>query len=197
MTLSILICTTVDRRPMFEQLKGYFEKQIADLSLEDQVELLYIEDNKEMSVGSKRQKLLEMATGDWIVFFDSDDMPSDKYVYLVYEAIRNNPDIDCIGINIRMTTNGNRPQKCCHRLLYPEWMNNFDGWDYVRNITHFNPVKRALALQTGFKDMRFGEDKDYSDRLLPLLKKEFYIREPLFHYRYSSSEPHKKKYGIK
>lgn len=196
MKLSILIATTIDRRDMFNNLYIELTKQISELKLRNIVEIVYIEDNKQMSIGSKRNELLKLASGEWIVFFDSDDKPNDRYVELIYNTIINNPDIDCIGINVNMTTNGKNPQRCCHRLKYKEWKDKVDGWDYVRNITHFNPVKKELALKTGFKDLRYGEDKDYSDRLFPLLSKEFYIDEPLFYYLYTNNQPHNIKYGI-
>jgi len=96
-----------------------------------------------------------------------------------------------------MTTNGDRPQLCCHSLKYKEWANNVDGYHYVRNVTHFNPVRKELAIRVGFKDLRFGEDKEYSDRLTQLCKTEVFINRKLFHYRYTNKEPHNKKYGIK
>ncbi len=180
---------------MFNSLLQEFQMQIDVGKFNDMVEIVFLEDNKEMSIGAKRQKLLEMATGDWIVFFDSDDLPMAYYIRVIIDSIINNPGIDCIGINVHMTTNGKMPQRCCHRLMYPKWASKVHGWDYVRNITHFNPVLRELALQTGFKNLRFGEDQDYSDRLYPLLKKEHYIAAPLFHYRYSNKQNHTEKYG--
>lgn len=197
--LSILIATTVDRREMFEKLFAEFLKQIEPIKVRDEhmVEIRYLEDNKELSIGAKRQKLLEIAKGEWIVFFDSDDWPAPNYVQLIYEAITTNKGIDCVGMNVAMTTNGENPQRCCHRLLYKEWADNIDGWDFVRNITHFNPVKKTIALQVGFPDLRFGEDKWYSDRVTALCTKEAYIEQALFHYRYTNHMNSKEKYGIK
>lgn len=198
MVLSILIASTVDRREMTYILVQKIKHQIYSNFLFNVIEIIVEEDNKEMSIGAKRQLMIEKAKGKFVVHFDSDDMPTNDYVTKIYQAIIDNPDIDCIGINVSMTTNGKHPQKCCHSLKYPEWKTGpVDGWDYVRNITHFNPVLRELALKAGFKDIRYGEDIDYATRLYPMLKKEFYIDEPLFHYRYSSKEPHKQKYGIK
>jgi hypothetical protein len=96
-----------------------------------------------------------------------------------------------------MTTNSEREQVCCHSLRYPEWKDNVDGYDYVRNVTHFNVVRRDLALQVGFKDKRFGEDKIYSDAVTKLCKTEVFIDKVMFHYRYSNKVPHRKKYGIR
>lgn len=189
--LDILICSIKERDFQLQKLLIEFRRQ--------GIEPLVEQDNKEISVGAKRQKLLERATKDWVVFFDDDDWPSDVYVKLILNAINEDPEADCMGIWGKMTTNGQRPQTWCHRLGYPvlgppSSMRNF-GFDYVRPILHFNPVKREKVLQVGFKDLRFGEDVDMANRLNPLLKREVFIREPLFHYRYNNTIPHKIKYG--
>ena len=223
--LSILIATTTDRRIMFNSLCQEFFLQIekagfAGKGLEEWyvkvptkkedgtegegmakaryrhkplVELVHIEDNREMSIGSKRQKLLELSKGEYIVFFDSDDYPKKNYVKELVKAIETKPD--CVGFKIAMTTNGEKPQTCIHSLQYKAWKT--EGNTHYRNVTHFNCVRRDLALQVGFKDLRFGEDKDYSDRLTPLCKTEVFIDEFLFDYRYSNKQPHSEKYGIK
>lgn len=191
MKLSILICTTIDRRHQFVPLLEEFTKQAQNKP----VEILYIEDNKEISVGLKRQQLLEMAKGEYIVYFDSDDLPAPFYVEKILEALESSPD--CVGIEIQMTTNGLRPQSCCHSLRWKVWADNVGGYDYVRNVTHFNPVRRELALQVGFSDLRFGEDKEYSDKVTLLCKTEVFIDIPIFHYRYTTHENFSQKYGFK
>ncbi len=187
--LSILIASVTDRARELNILLKEFNRQVGHLP----VQIVDYVDNKEISIGMKRQKLLEKCSGEWIVFFDDDDFPMNHYVSEIMKGI--NTDCDCMGINGIMTTNGERMQTWCHRLGY-KWEENKYGYDYIRPIIHFNPVKRNLALKAGFKDIRFGEDRDYSDRLNPLLKKEYFIEKPLFHYRYSTKLEHKKKYGI-
>jgi hypothetical protein len=191
MRLNILIATTICRRLLFRSLKEELDRQCEGLS----AEVLFEEDNKQISIGAKRQKLLERATADYIVFFDSDDWPYENYVSDILKALESNPD--CVGLVIHMTTNGERPQTCVHSLMYPEWKEKVDGIDYVRNVTHFNPVRRELALKVGFADLRFGEDRKYSDAVTKLCKVEEFIPSRIFHYRYSSKEPFKKKYGIR
>lgn len=189
--LSILVATTLDRRRLFEKLYAELAAQAAG----QPVEILFEEDNKQLSIGAKRQKLLNRATGEYICFFDSDDWPFRSYTSLILKALESKPD--CVGMLIHMTTNNVRPQTCCHSLRYPVWKNNIDGYDYVRNVTHFNPCRIDLALQVGFKDIRHGEDKLYSDAVTKLCKEEVFINQKLFHYRYSNKMNHKIKYGIK
>lgn len=193
--LSILIATTRDRREMFKKLYYEFFVQTKDLP----VEVLFEEDNKEISIGAKRQKLLLRAKGEYIVFFDSDDWPMEYYVSEILTALEKKPD--CVGFLIAMTTNGVRPQVCCHSFRYKVWKGDgktkIDGYDYVRNVTHFNPCRRDLALQVGFEDRRYGEDEIYSNAVTQLCKTEVFINKKLFHYRYTNKIPHKLKYGFK
>jgi hypothetical protein len=193
-TLTILIATTVDRRESFNRVYDEFMRQIYGLGLSKAVKIIFHEDNKEISIGRKRQMLLEAADTDYIVFFDSDDIAFKCYVKDIYDAIQ--LGVDCVGFEIKMTTNGEREQVCCHSLSYPDWAENVDGYDYVRNVTHFNPVKRELALQVGFEDVRFGEDIIYSNQLTRLCSTEFRLYKMLFHYDYKNHIPHDIKYGI-
>lgn len=200
MILSVLICSVPERQNMLANLFHYF-KEISS-AFRQEVEIIYDNSPKhEMSVGKKRQLLLERAKGEWIVFFDDDDQPNEQYINWIMEAIKQHPDIDCIGIRGLMTTNGENAKTWCHRLGYPIDGDGLHptkfGYDYVRPIIHFNPVLRKKALQAGFRDMRFGEDMDYADRLNEILEKEYFIDQELFHYKYTNHLPHKEKYGIK
>lgn len=209
---SILICSVYERENQLKELLKVFFAQgdfvhvgassvynVGILSIYQDltkgVEILVHQDNKQISVGAKSQLLLNESTGDYINRFDDDDLPYHYYIDAIQEAIKTNPD--CVGFPIDMTTNGQNPQRCCHSLKYKQWRNNVDGWDFVRNVTHFNPVKRKLALKIGFRNLRFGEDKHYSDRITRICRTEVYIEQPLFHYRYSNKIEHSIKYGIK
>ncbi len=188
--LSILIPTVVKRTELFKLLLQEFLKQRGNKP----VELLFAMDNKQLSIGKKRQSLLDIAKGEWIVFFDDDDWPAKNYIDLILEGTQQT-DIDCMGLHAVMTTNGQNKKTFTHRLGYP-WAEQRFGFDYIRPINHLNPVKREKALQAGFKDLRYGEDRDYADRLNPLLTKEYFIAQQLLHYRYTTKQSHAQKYGF-
>ena len=187
--LSILICSIPERSQQLAEVLTIFKNQ----TIGKPVEILSDCTGKELSIGSKRQKLLEKAQGKWIVYFDDDDLPFNYYVNEILKGC--DMDVDCMGINGIMTTNGQNQQTWVHKLGYPIAENMF-GFNYVRPIIHFNPVLKWKAILSGFKDMRYGEDMDYAKRLNPLLEKEYYIIKPLFHYRYSNKIPHNQKYGL-
>lgn len=159
------------------------------------IEILFEVDNKEISVGAKRQKLLERAKGKFVVFIDDDDWVNEDYIKDIRNAIIKNPDIDCIGSLEECQIRGQK-KIACHSNKYADWNDRQDGYDYVRTIYHKDPVKRELALKAGFKDLRFAEDHDYAKRLKPLLNKEYFINKVMQIYRYTD-EPHNIKYGIK
>ena len=57
------------------------------------VEIRILSDNKEMSVGEKRNKLINMAKGEYFSFIDDDDLVSEEYVDQVLRKLRKNPDV--------------------------------------------------------------------------------------------------------
>lgn len=184
MKLSILIATIPQRKAMFEDLQSQLTEQmigIVDKYGSCPVEILS-DDNTDDNIGEKRQKLLERAKGVYIVYIDDDDHVSGDYIEKILQATETNPD--CIGIS-GFITRDNHWRKAWHISKdYNCWHETFNA--YMRTPNHISPVRRELALQVGFKPISFAEDKDYSDRLLPLLKTEVIVPGELYHYDYRS-----------
>lgn len=190
MIFSILICTIESRKDKFAKLFNFLTKQ----NEFSDVEILFECDNKQISVGAKRQKLLTRAKGKFISFIDDDDWVADDYIKSIRNAIIKNENIDCIGFKIKCQGTKYDLANCSNK--YDQWRDNYDGFGYVRTIYHKSPVRRELALRAGFNDMRFAEDHDYSVRLKPYLKNESYIDKIMYFYRYEFEE-HRSKYGIR
>lgn len=177
---SILICSLSSRADKLQRLMNVLEAQ-----KNDAVEILIKTDNGEIPIGKKRNLLLEEATGDYVAFIDDDDLVAEDYVKKIIEALETRPD--CCGIQGIITFQGQDPRMFIHSLKYKEWFeqNNI----YYRCPNHLNPVKRELALQVRFPETNFGEDKDYSTRLFPLLKEERFISGVVYHYLYEKGGP--------
>lgn len=198
MILSILICTIEGREAQFEKLLFELSRQRSVYGRFNDVEILHWKDNKQMTVGTKRQKLLEQATGDYVVFVDDDDEVSPFYIIRILTAIDQQKP-DCIGFKIRCIFDGGIPKTAVGSNRFSAWADNVEGYDYVRTIYHKNPIRRDIALKIGYMDMRYAEDHDYSKRLKAsgLLKTEVFLDEYLYIYNYSSKIPHNQKYGIR
>lgn len=187
--LSILLPTISTRASQFARLEVHVRAQ----SEGKPVEILSECDNKEISIGKKRQQLLERATGEWVVFIDDDDWVSDTYVDDILAALATGPD--CVGFLIRCTTNGRNQRMAKASLQYREWNENVDGYAHVRSPYQKTPVRRNIALLVGFPDLRYAEDRQYSRGLVKHLKTEVFIDKILYEYRYVH-EKFSTKYGF-
>lgn len=188
--LSILICTLDNRKHFYDRLINILRRQLYMENLCGQVEILSECDNGEISIGQKRNKLLEKSSGLYICFIDDDDLVSDDYVKSILNSIdKNNPDV--IGIHLLMTTNGDNEERTYHSIKYKTWYHEVDPdrpgkLRYFRNPNHLNPVKREYAIQVRFPNTNNGEDRVYSQNLLKFLKTEEYIEHPIYFYEYRS-----------
>lgn len=175
MRLSILIATMPSRINSFSQLCNSINEQ----GFFDQTELLH-DDNMGYNIGIKRNRLLERAKGDYVIFADDDDAISPDYIAKILAATETNPD--CIGISGTITFNGTNRRQWHISKEYGHWYEYQSI--YYRTPNHISPVRRGLALQAGFPEIAFGEDAEYSKRLLPLLKSEVVVEGNIYEYRY-------------
>lgn len=176
--LSILIATMPCRREKLANLR-----QVLDRQLTPEVEVI-TDISMNYNIGTKRNKLLDLASGKYIVFCDDDDLIASDYIEKILKAIESEPD--CIGISGIITTNGAREMQWHISKDFQMWFERSNV--YYRTPNHISPVKRELALAAGFPEISFGEDYEYSMRLLPLLKKEVKIPGNLYFYRYESKK---------
>lgn len=184
--LSILICTLPERRELYEYIHKKLSNQILELGVFSKQVEICTHNNVTMTTGAKRNALLEMSRGQFIVFVDDDDDVSDDYVEKIFFTILKHPYIDCIGIEGIITTDGEQQK---------EWVISVDCNDwyeangvYFRTPNHISPVRREIALQAGFPDITYAEDREYSRRILPLCKNEAKIKGFLYHYKYISQK---------
>lgn len=180
MKLSILICHLPHRN--MEELMNVLTNQ---LTPECEIK---IDNRVGVSTGTKRNDLLKEAIGKYVVYIDDDDQVPEYYVSEMLQACAS--DADCFAINGIMTTDGQHETKW---YLSKDFKNEdkIEGNKtvYYRHTNHITGVKREIALAAGFPDKSNAEDKHYSDRLV--LRTEYKIESPMYHYRFSS---HNKSY---
>lgn len=195
--LTIMIPTTVDRDEQYEKLVEELVAQMAEqrLELNKDIEIVSIRDNKEISVGLKRQQLLEMANGIWVVGFDSDDYPHPDYIHDIWSALYTKPNVDHVGFLEECDIDGEKSLSI-FSIRHQKWAENTDGYDHIRCANPKSVIRRTKALQVGYQDLRFGEDRIFSEAVTPLLEGEIFIDKPLYKYIHRSSN-HNERYGIK
>lgn len=181
MTLSILILTIPKRKVLFDRLNLELRSQV--LTCNSKVEILA--DNGDGTIGGKRQRLLEKAQGDYVVFIDDDDWVSEDYLSSILFAIESNPDV--VGFFGWITTNGMHRK----RFILSKECDYVDRAErYERHNNHLCPVKRDIALQIGYKNVSWQEDYDYAVRLKHsgLIKTERFISKSLYFYKYMTKK---------
>lgn len=201
--LSILIPTTPDRTPFMLNLFKQFRSQLGELTEhEDQqenqffgryiskdyrVDILVFEDNRQHSIGYKRNWLKKNAWGDYLAYIDSDDRIGPKYFEHAFTGIEQG--VDACGLTGIITEDGQNPKKFVHSMRYDSWFEK-DGV-YYRGINHLNVCRSSIAKQMIFPEINHGEDKSYSDQLMAsgLIKTEYWDEnEVIYHYQYRSKK---------
>lgn len=193
--LTICFPTVVGREKQFEYIFNKIGNQVRDLGLIEEINAVHFKDNKEISIGAKRDSLYKNCTGLFAVQIDDDDDVADDYVATVYNAIKANPDVDCIGYMERCIMDGvTKYSKISHR--FEDWATKPDGFE--RTPFFKVPIRTALCQQVGVADLRFGEDHDFARRIKPLIKTEFFIDRAMYYYTGNSltAEQHKERYGL-
>jgi len=182
--LSILIPSIFERSDSFNSLVNNLKAQINTCGFDNSVSIISLIDKRgDMSVGQKRNSLIEMAKSEYIVFVDDDDIPSNDYVLELMTAINSNADV--IPINGYMTTNGGNQSYWEMGLNLPYDTIKLNGKIMYRRFpNHIACMKRELILPYKFKDISFGEDYEWAKRLNDdkVFKTEFRITQPLYHY---------------
>jgi hypothetical protein len=195
MILSILIPTVVGRELKLAYLVDEIYRQLYVLNAHGDVEVKWLSDNKELSIGEKRNLMYNRAVGEYSWMIDDDDFIHFRAIEFILKALEKKPD--CIGFKELCIFDGKRVESSNFSSRYDSWRDNFDGFNHVRTIFTKSVVKTELAIQAEVPHIRFNEDEQFAINLKPFLKKEEYIDEFIYHYIYSSKEPHTEKYGIK
>lgn len=181
--LSILICTIPSRYAYYGRLIVELNAQILPYAPEVGI----ISNNStELSIGAKRNWLLEKAESEYIAYIDDDDRVSQSYIDLLIQGI--NKGVDCCSLIGEITFDGKNPKKFIHSMDYEGWYERNDV--YYRGVNHLNCIKTSIAKQIGFTDKNHGEDYDFSIKLQEsgLLKTEHKIHQTIYYYDYRNKK---------
>ena len=182
--LSILICSLRKRKESRNDLLS-----VLNVQPQTDIEILVEIDEGQMSIGAKRNLLLQRAQGDYVAFVDDDDIVSLNYVNAILSAVSTSPDCCSLmgEISHRMSIRvGRKKQRqkfkhiFIHSIAYNYWFEK-DGI-YYRCPNHLNAIKREIALKVGFPEKNTGEDLAFSTKIYSLLKTEVQISGILYYY---------------
>jgi glycosyltransferase involved in cell wall biosynthesis len=184
--LSILICTIPGRENFIERLLDRLSTQLTE-----EIEMIS-DGRKGISIGEKRNGLLQRAKGEYVSFIDDDDLVSHDYIKLLLDGI--NKGVDCCSLKGIITEDGLSPLIFEHSLKYKIWRTVTDSQPgqvrYERPPNHLNCIMSSIAKQFKFPEKNHGEDHEWSNQIAQsgLIKTEHAIEETIYYYEYRSKK---------
>lgn len=176
---SICIChyESEERNDSLNNLLENLNKQISQNNLTEEIEILVESDSGYLSVGSKRNKLIDRCSGEYISFIDDDDDVSENYISSIYENMNGISEIIFIKITHLIDDVFNRiiiPSKYIESV--------FGNMYFTKNYYHLCPHKLEIAKKVYFLEISFMEDIEYSTRLDMIINNSISIEKPLYIY---------------
>lgn len=179
--LSVLICSVTQGgrvASMLPRIAVELHRQTLRLP---NVEIIAFTDNKRRSVGEKRNDLINIANGKYVVFIDDDDLVEQDYVVQLLEAIKQDTDVICFGAKRYVNNIFDRDVK-----YGVQYRKDFDTPDcYYRIPNHLMCFRRDLAISVSFKPISFGEDAQWAKDIFYKIKTSHTIDKCLYHYYFS------------
>jgi hypothetical protein len=177
--LSILVPTIPNRvGGKFLMLMTELQKQIGART---NIEILGLFDNKKRTLGEKRQAMIEITNGDYLVFIDDDDRLASTFINDVMDALEKNPDADCVVYDCICTINGTRSIHCKYGVEY-EYSPDNRGPLWYGKPAHTMVYRSSIAKRHSFASKSFGEDTDWVKRACKDIKQQVRIDKVLYYY---------------
>lgn len=187
---SILIPAIFERLDRLKTLVGHLEDQFTS---QDRVEIISVVDNRIVTIGEKRQLVLDSSHGDYVAFVDDDDSISIHYVQSILAAIKVSPGVDVITFN-NISNIENHKSICVNmRLKQQNEQARFDDVDGAsmpvikRAAWHTCAWRADLAKQVKFPATSYGEDWAWAEKLNELAQTEHHIPQQLHHYFFKAT----------
>lgn len=177
---SVLIPTIPGREASLQALLASIRERVARICPDLRVEYCIKFDNRELSVGLKRQQLLQGARGKYMAFVDDDDSITDAYIEDLVATIHGSYPVMRLRGQIG-------PYTFTHSLANKLSGPMASGTVFLRPPNHLNPMLTDVAKLIPFKDATRGEDLDWTIRLARagFLTHEYESNSDRIHYIYN------------
>ena len=178
--LSVLVPTVPSR------LNFFYPRLMTQLLnqgvLYPQVEIIGLFDNKKRTVGEKRQDLLNLAKGEYLVFIDDDDRITDDYISSIIETLDQNPNTDCVVFDTICCIENSSLKKLCKYGIEFEYGDIMDGLEWRGKPAHTMVYKSSIAKRHSFISINIGEDVDWVKRACKDIQIQTRIDKVLYYY---------------
>lgn len=178
--MTFLIATIPGREASLQRLVSSIHEKCRQIAPEMKYDIQIAFDNREMSIGKKRQQLLESATGKYLAFIDDDDEITNEYIEDLWHTIRGKFSVMRLRGRIH-------PYTFTHSVSNKLNASMATGDIFLRPPNHLNPMMTDVAKLISFKDAFRGEDLDWTIRMARsgFLTHEYQSDPSRIHYIYN------------
>lgn len=180
MLWSILISSVPSR--IASGLSGLITDLDHQTRFEPNIEVIALVDNKQRTVGAKRNMLLNMAQGEYVSFVDDDDQVDPGYVANITQALVRKPDVVSFDV---LCTVGRQKKYCHYSIEYKGFRcKNLDNGDeeWFSRPYHLHVWRKDIV--GWFPNISLGEDIKWADNIDVSNLNQIKIDKYLYYYRY-------------
>lgn len=184
--LSILIPTLSSRSAKLEELLIELNYQIQGKP----VQILSLGDNKSISVGEKRNNLLQLAKGNFISYLDDDDSISSNYIVCLLKAIDENPDKTVICFKGTQNTDGKKDLDFQYNVNFGRnFKKEIDGKRWKVMLPDHLCCWNRKYITEEFPNKSLGEDHEWSRKMAMTYTEDdqILLEDYLYHYEYNKN----------
>ncbi|MHA2084460.1 MAG: glycosyltransferase [Candidatus Thorarchaeota archaeon] len=163
---------------------------MSQIGTRNDIELLAVLDNRRRTVGVKRQNLLDMAQGEYVVYLDDDDDVADDYVESIMGVLDNQQTdlADVIVFQVQYTHLATGQKILCiyDKAFKDRGVGNDGVWRGPP--CHIHAIRSDLAKSVRWvPEDSTVEDFLWSNGVAAKINKQVKIDRPLYFYNYDPS----------
>jgi len=182
---SVLIPAIFERLEDLRALSAELERQCAEGGFTD-IEVLSVVDNRQRSIGLKREAVLQASRGEYVAFCDDDDWVLPEYLSAIRGAILAHRGVDVITLKQHSYIDCDAPATVIQQLGNPNEEHN--PKEYRRAAWHVCAWRAALVKPFHFPDSSYSEDWAWAAQCNAAAKTSHHLDKALHVYRYSSQK---------
>lgn len=172
--LTVGICGLLERIDSLEKIFNELSSQGA--------KVIAVIDNRQKTLGFKRNYLLSQVKTDIVSFVDDDDTVDKRYV----ETILREFSGDLLTFRTQHYQDGEKTLPVVYSSEFRKQKNLLDRYERYPNAICV--WRTELIKSIGFSDITFGEDSEFGERVSLMKLKEKRINDILYHHQYSTKE---------
>ena len=144
------------------------------------IEILWLVDNWSMTLGEKRNRLIEMARGEYFSFVDDDDFVSEDYVDSLLEGMLYKPDV----VTFQQDCDWNGLRGIINFRLGAENGEFLGNGQVDRAAWHVCAWRKDVAGGILFDSVNWGEDQEWANKANQLANTEHHLNKVLHIYQH-------------